>query len=49
MRREEEEGEIRVEAQWVDEATYKERAWDRFENQWVEKKGYFDGTKLVYL
>jgi antitoxin component YwqK of YwqJK toxin-antitoxin module len=42
------EGEIKVEAQWRD-FDYHERAWDRFKNVWVEKEGTWNGKKLVYV
>lgn len=42
-------GELCVEAIWVDDLNYLEKAWDRFENKWIEKKGRFDGKKLIYL
>jgi antitoxin component YwqK of YwqJK toxin-antitoxin module len=42
-------GELKVEAIWTDPETYREKAWDRFENIWVEKEGYWDGKKLVYV
>jgi antitoxin component YwqK of YwqJK toxin-antitoxin module len=42
-------GELCVEAIWDQENNYRERAWDRFERKWVEKEGYWDGKKLVYL
>lgn len=41
--------EIRVNAKWIDANTYEEKAWDRFENVWVEKRGVWDGKKLVYI
>ncbi len=41
-------GAIRLEALWKG-LEYKERVWDRFQKIWVEKEGYWDGTKLVYL
>lgn len=44
-----EKGELRVEALWIDLNTYREKAWDRFEGKWVEKEGFWDGKKLVYL
>lgn len=43
------EGELWVDAKWIDELNYLEKAWDRFENKWIEKKGRFDGKKLIYL
>lgn len=42
------EGKVRVEALWAD-FDYHERAWDRFKNVWVEKDGYWNGKKLVYV
>lgn len=42
-------GEIRVEAIWLNPDTYREKAWDRFQNIWVEKEGYWNGKKLVYV
>lgn len=41
-------GEIKVEAIWND-LDYRERVWDRFQNIWVEKEGYWNGKKLVYV
>ena len=41
-------GEIKVEALW-DDLDYHERAWDRFQDVWVEKEGYWNGEKLVYV
>ena len=49
MRSWNDEGELWVDARYLDEENYLERAWDRFENKWIEKKGRFDGTKLIYL
>ena len=43
------EGELRVDAKWIDCLNYEEKAWDRFQNKWIEKKGRFDGKKLIYL
>lgn len=43
-----ENGEIKVEALWND-FDYHERVWDRFQNIWVEKEGYWNGKKLVYV
>jgi antitoxin component YwqK of YwqJK toxin-antitoxin module len=42
-------GEIRVEAIWIDADTYLEKVWDRFQNIWVEKEGFWNGKKLVYV
>lgn len=42
-------GEIEVEALWVDSTNYKAKAWDRFQNVWVEQKGVWDGKKLIYV
>lgn len=42
-------GELRVEALWNDFDTYREKVWDRFENRWVEKEGFWNGKKLVYV
>src|SRR3989344_787000 len=49
LRRWDDEGQIRVNTRWVDDIHYEERAWDRFENKWVEKRGRFDGKKLMDL
>ena len=49
MRSWNDEGELWVDARYLDEENYLERTWDRFENKWIEKKGRFDGTKLIYL
>lgn len=43
------EGVLRVEALWIDADNYREKAWDRFQNIWVEKEGYWNGNKLVYV
>lgn len=43
-----EQGELRLEALWVD-TEYREKAWDRFEQCWVEKVGFWNGKKLVYV
>lgn len=43
-----EEGSIRVEALWQNDQ-YKERVWDRFQNVWVEKQGFWNGKKLIYV
>ncbi len=48
LRRWDESGELQVEAIWSD-TEYREKAWDRFENRWVEKEGFWDGKKLVYV
>lgn len=42
-------GEVRTEAVWIDSDTYKEKVWDRFQNIWIEKEGYWNGKKLVYV
>ncbi|MGB7978766.1 MAG: hypothetical protein WCF19_06370 [Chlamydiales bacterium] len=42
-------GEIRVEAIWFDLDSYREKIWDRFQNIWVEKEGYWNGRKLIYV
>ncbi len=42
-------GELRVEAIWTDPATYREKAWDRFQEIWVEKEGFWNGKRLVYV
>ena len=42
-----EEGNLRVEAIWEGNH-YREKVWDRFQEIWVKKKGYFDGKKLIY-
>ncbi len=42
-------GELRVEALWKDFDTYQEKIWDRFEKIWVEKQGFWNGKKLVYV
>lgn len=44
-----EHGELKLEAIWTDPDTYREKAWDRFQNVWIEKEGYWDGKKLVYV
>lgn len=41
-------GQLRLKAEWA-ETLYRERAWDRFQNIWVEKEGRWDGKKLVYV
>jgi len=48
LREWDEQGELRIEALWSD-LTYNEKAWDRFQHIWIEKKGVWDGTKLVYI
>lgn len=48
LRQWDESGNLRVEAVWSDPVTYLERAWDRFENVWVEKRGFWNGKKLIY-
>ncbi len=48
LREWDEKGQIKVEALWND-LDYHERVWDRFQNFWVEKDGYWDGKQLVYL
>ncbi|MBX7066846.1 MAG: hypothetical protein K1X28_06420 [Parachlamydiales bacterium] len=48
LREWDEKGEIKVEALWND-FDYHERVWDRFQNIWVEKDGYWNGKKLVYI
>ncbi len=47
LREWDEQGEIRIEAVWSD-FDYHERVWDRFQNIWVEKEGYWNGKKLIY-
>jgi antitoxin component YwqK of YwqJK toxin-antitoxin module len=42
-------GTLRVEAVWSDPMTYSERVWDRFQNVWIEKKGTWNGKKLIYI
>lgn len=42
-------GELKVEAIWTDPMTYREKAWDRFQNIWIEKEGFWNGKKLVYV
>lgn len=49
LRRWDEAGILRVEAIWTDLETYREKVWDRFQQIWIEKEGFFDGKKLVYL
>jgi hypothetical protein len=44
-----EKGGLCVEAIWIDATTYREKVWDRFQNVWIEKKGIWNGKKLVYL
>lgn len=48
LREWDEKGEIRVEALWS-EFDYHERVWDRFQNIWVQKQGYWNGKKLIYV
>ncbi len=48
LRQWDEQGELRVEALWTD-STYREKVWDRFQNVWVEKEGFWNGKKLVYV
>ena len=43
------EGKLRTEALWIDSDTYREKAWDRFQNIWIEKEGYWNGKRLVYV
>lgn len=43
-----EEGNLRLEAIWTG-TEYSEKAWDRFQNQWIEKKGFWNGKKLIYV
>lgn len=42
-------GNLRTEAIWLDDIHYVEKAWDRFQNIWIEKKGVWDGTQIQYL
>jgi antitoxin component YwqK of YwqJK toxin-antitoxin module len=42
-------GELKVEAIWIDSMIYREKAWDRFQNVWIEKEGFWNGKKLVYV
>lgn len=42
-----EKGNLRVEALWIDEAHYCEKVWDRFQQIWIEKRGHWDGKRLV--
>jgi hypothetical protein len=42
-------GELRVDAQWIDAETYVEKAWDRFQNIWIEKEGRLRDKKLIYV
>lgn len=49
IRQWDEQGILRLEAIWSDPMTYRERAWDRFQQIWVEKEGRWDGKKLVYV
>ncbi len=39
------EGTLRVEALWKDDH-YVEKAWDRFQNMWVQKTGIWDGREI---
>lgn len=48
LREWDENGEIKVEALWND-FDYHEKVWDRFQNVWVEKDGYWNGKKLTYV
>lgn len=48
LRQWDDQGEIRVEALWTGES-YREKLWDRFQNIWIEKKGFWNGKKLVYV
>lgn len=41
-------GNLRVEAIWSD-TDYREKVWDRFQNMWIEKEGFWNGKKLVYV
>ena len=43
-----EKGSLRVDARWEGDQ-YHEKAWDRFQNIWIEKEGRWDGKKLVYV
>lgn len=49
MSRWDDEGKLRVHAEWTSPDEYREKIWDRFQNKWIEKRGRFDGQKLVYL
>ncbi|MES2274217.1 MAG: hypothetical protein V4487_08505 [Chlamydiota bacterium] len=41
-------GSLRLDAEWIDLKTYREKVWDRFQKIWIEKEGYWDGKKLIY-
>jgi antitoxin component YwqK of YwqJK toxin-antitoxin module len=49
LRQWDEKGALRVEALWIDPANYKERVWDELQDMWVEKEGWWNGKKLIYL
>ncbi len=49
LRQWDDEGQLRTEAIWTDLMTYREKAWDRFEKVWIEKEGFWNGKKLVYV
>lgn len=42
-----EKGNLRTETVWLNDQ-YLERAWDRFQNAWIEKKGIWDGKKIQF-
>lgn len=48
LRQWDEEGLLRVEAIWSD-LDYCEKVWDRFQEIWVKKEGFWNGKKLVYV
>jgi antitoxin component YwqK of YwqJK toxin-antitoxin module len=48
IRQWDEQGNLRLDAQWIDPKIYREKVWDRFQNIWIEKEGYWNGKKLVY-
>ena len=49
LRQWDETGNVRVEAIWTDPMSYREKTWDRFQNIWIEKEGFWNGKKLVYV
>ena len=49
LRQWDEEQILRVEAIWTGPMAYREKVWDRFQQIWIEKEGFFNGKKLVYL
>ncbi|MBI5272353.1 MAG: hypothetical protein HY861_00020 [Chlamydiia bacterium] len=40
-------GQLRLEALW-EGLTYLERSWNRSKSCWMEKRGHWDGAKIVY-